>query len=111
MNIEFHCRGAENFVRMQIHSYRKCFLKWNERRCLPKFGRLSHRRRELEQNQTGLLVGTLARLEVLPFGGQSHAMRGFLEEAEKVKWSLSLKTRTEAFGRVAEDWPFRESSP
>jgi ferritin-like metal-binding protein YciE len=43
-----------------------------------------HRRRELEQNQTGHLVEILARLETVPGGGQCHVMRGLLEEAEEV---------------------------
>lgn len=43
-----------------------------------------HRRRELEQNQTGRLVGILARFEAGPSGGHCHAMRGLLEEAEEV---------------------------
>ena len=43
-----------------------------------------HRRRELEQNQTGRIVEILARFESLPGGGQCHAMRGLLEEAEEV---------------------------
>jgi ferritin-like metal-binding protein YciE len=60
---------------------------------LPKMERASlssevekaiHRRRELEQNQTGCLVGILARFEVTPGGGQCHSMRGLLEEAEEV---------------------------
>ena len=60
---------------------------------LPKMERASlssevekaiHRRRELEQNQTGRLVEVLARLEVQPGGGHCHAMRGLLEEAEEV---------------------------
>jgi ferritin-like metal-binding protein YciE len=60
---------------------------------LPKMERASlssevekaiHRRRELEQNQTGRLVGILARFEVMPGGGQCHAVRGLLEEAGEV---------------------------
>jgi len=44
----------------------------------------ARRLRELEQNQTGRLVEILARFETVPGGGQCHAMRGLLEEAEEV---------------------------
>ena len=60
---------------------------------LPKMERASlssevekaiHRRRELEQNQTGRLIEILSRFATPPDGGHCHAIRGLLEEAEEV---------------------------
>jgi ferritin-like metal-binding protein YciE len=42
------------------------------------------RRRELEQDQTKRIVEIMAIYESHPGGGQCHAMRGLLEEAEEV---------------------------
>ena len=42
------------------------------------------RRRELEQDQTRRIVEIMGRYESHPGGGQCHAMRGLLEEAEEV---------------------------
>ena len=50
----------------------------------PEVRRAINRRRELERDQTARIVEVLARLESHPGGGQCHAMRGLLEEAEEV---------------------------
>ena len=50
----------------------------------PQVGKAINRRRELEQNQSRSLVEILARFDALPGGGQCHAMRGLLGEAEEV---------------------------
>jgi ferritin-like metal-binding protein YciE len=50
----------------------------------PEVRRAINRRRELERDQTGRIVEILRRLESHPGGGQCHAMRGLLEEAEEV---------------------------
>jgi ferritin-like metal-binding protein YciE len=50
----------------------------------PQVRRAINRRRELEQNQSRSLVEILARFDALPGGGQCHAMRGLLGEAEEV---------------------------
>jgi len=50
----------------------------------PQVRKAINRRRELEQNQSRSLVEILARFDALPAGGQCHAMRGLLGEAEEV---------------------------
>ena len=50
----------------------------------PQVRKAINRRRELEQTQSRSLVQILARFEALPGGGQCHAMRGLLGEAEEV---------------------------
>ncbi len=50
----------------------------------PQVRKAINRRRELEQNQSRSLVEILARFDALPGGGQCHAMRGLLGEAEEV---------------------------
>ena len=50
----------------------------------PQVRKAINRRRELEQNQSRCLAEVLARFDALPGGGQCHAMRGLLGEAEEV---------------------------
>jgi ferritin-like metal-binding protein YciE len=50
----------------------------------PQVRKAINRRRELEQNQSRSLVQILARFDAQPGGGQCHAMRGLLGEAEEV---------------------------
>lgn len=50
----------------------------------PQVRKAINRRRELEQTQSRSLVQILARFDALPGGGQCHAMRGLLGEAEEV---------------------------
>jgi ferritin-like metal-binding protein YciE len=50
----------------------------------PEVRRAINRRRELQRNQTGRIVEITTRFESHPGGGQCHAMRGLLEEAEEV---------------------------
>jgi ferritin-like metal-binding protein YciE len=50
----------------------------------PEVRRAINRRRELERDQTGRIVEITTRLESHPGGGQCHAMRGLLEEAEEI---------------------------
>jgi len=87
MNIEF----LQTLVVEELRNLYDADLQLSE--MLPKIERASlssevqkaiHRRRELEQDQTGRLIEILARFETVPGGGQCHAMRGLLEEAEEV---------------------------
>ena len=50
----------------------------------PQVRKAIARRRELEKAQSRRLVEILARFDALPGGGQCHAMRGLLGEAEEV---------------------------
>ena len=50
----------------------------------PQVRKAINRSRELEQNQSRSLVEIFARFDALPGGGQCHAMRGLLGEAEEV---------------------------
>ncbi|HEY5704374.1 MAG TPA: DUF892 family protein [Terrimicrobiaceae bacterium] len=87
MNIEF----LQTLVIEELRNLYDADAQLSE--MLPKMERASlssevekaiHRRRELEQNQTGRLVEILARFETAPGGGHCHSMRGLLEEAKDV---------------------------
>ena len=87
MNIEFLQTLVIEELRnlYDADSQLSAILPRMERRSLSsEVGKAIHRRRELEQNQTGRLVKVLARLEVPPSGGNCQAMRGLLEEAVEV---------------------------
>lgn len=87
MNIEFLQTLVIEELRnlYDADSQLSAILPKMERRSLSaEVGKAIHRRRELEQNQTGCLVEVLARFQVLPGGGNCQAMRGLLEEAVEV---------------------------
>jgi ferritin-like metal-binding protein YciE len=50
----------------------------------PQVRKAINRRRDLEQNQSKSLAEILARFDAHPSGGQCHAMRGLIGEAEEV---------------------------
>ncbi len=87
MNIEFLHTLVTEELRNLFHADSQLseVLPLMERASLsPDVRRAINRRRELERDQTGRIVEVLARLESHPGGGQCHAMRGLLEEAEEV---------------------------
>ena len=87
MNIEFLHTLVTEELRNLFHADSQLseVLPLIERASLsPEVRRAINRRRELERDQTARIVEVLARLESHPGGGQCHAMRGLLEEAEEV---------------------------